>query len=210
VSETPLLHVMFSSLRATARLIGAGADANRVLELDGVTAVIVPSTPDRSVVNSVVYEHAELLEAALGTLADAYHDAGVRAWTVWTRDGDERAVNALESAGHKLDALPQAMGFALSELRGPPGPEPEWSGEWDLDGRGDQRPRLWGSPRDYGRPLWPGFRKALRTSTSPGGTANRPRWCWCTITTATAPSGSRPPCPRRNGGGSPAGCYTGR
>jgi GNAT superfamily N-acetyltransferase len=146
VSETPLLDVMFSSLRATARLIGAGADANRVLELDGVTAVIVPSTPDRSVVNSVVYEHAELLEAALGTLADAYHDAGVRAWTVWTRDGDERAVNALESAGHKLDALPQAMGFALSELRGPPGPEPEWSGEWDLETAGVINDLAYGDP----------------------------------------------------------------
>jgi GNAT superfamily N-acetyltransferase len=84
VSETFLLDIMFRPLRATARLIGAGAEANRVLELDGVTAAIVPSTPDRSVVNSVVYEHAELLEAALGTLADAYDEAGVRAWTVWT------------------------------------------------------------------------------------------------------------------------------
>jgi hypothetical protein len=98
MSETSLLDVMFRSLRASARLIGAGAEANRVLELDGVTAAIVPSTPDRSVLNSVVYEHAELLEAALGTLADAYDEAGVRAWTVWTRDGDERAVNALESS----------------------------------------------------------------------------------------------------------------
>jgi hypothetical protein len=120
VSETSLLDVMFRSLRASARLIGAGAEANRVLELDGVTAAIVPSTPDRSVLNSVVYEHAESLEAALGTLADAYDEAGVRAWTVWTRDGDEHAMNALESAGHKLDALPQRWGWRFRSSAGLP------------------------------------------------------------------------------------------
>jgi ribosomal protein S18 acetylase RimI-like enzyme len=142
----PLLEVMFRSLRASARLIGKGAEGNRVLELEGVTAAIVPAAPDRSVVNSVVYDSADVLANALGTLADTYEEAGVRAWTVWTRDGDERAVRTLESAGHRLDASPQAMGMALSELRDPPGAEPEWSSDWDLDAAGLINDRAYGDP----------------------------------------------------------------
>jgi hypothetical protein len=73
---------MFTSLRSTLRLGAKGGHDNRALELDGVTAALVPATPDRSVINSVVYDNPELLEAALDDLAAAYEQAGIRAWTV--------------------------------------------------------------------------------------------------------------------------------
>jgi GNAT superfamily N-acetyltransferase len=123
---------MFTSLRSSLRLSAEGGPGNSVLELDGVTAALVPATPDRSVVNSFVYDSPESLEAALDELAAAYEQAGIRAWTVWVPDGDDRSVRLLEDAGHKLDASPRAMHMELDRLGDPPGPEPEWSGAWDL------------------------------------------------------------------------------
>ena len=146
MDDASLLRTMYGSLHATARLMGKGAPDNRVLERDGVTALIVPSAPERSVVNSVVHDGAEALAAELDVLASAYSDAGVGAWTVWTRDGDDQAIEALEAAGHRLDASPRAMGLALSELRDPSGPEPESTGEWDLEAAGLVNDRAYGDP----------------------------------------------------------------
>jgi GNAT superfamily N-acetyltransferase len=146
MDDRALLESMFRSLRASAVLFGRGAERNATLELDGVTAAISPATPDRSVVNSVAYEHADALEAALDDLARAYEDAGVRAWTVWTRDGDTRAISALEAAGHSLDASPRAMALELTELAEPAPPEPSWTGDWDLDAAGLVNDLAYGDP----------------------------------------------------------------
>ena len=53
----------------------------------GVTACVSPARPERSVVNSVVYDDAEALIAAIPALAVTYEDAGIAAWTVWVRPG---------------------------------------------------------------------------------------------------------------------------
>jgi ribosomal protein S18 acetylase RimI-like enzyme len=45
-----------------------------------------------------------------------YRDAGVRAWTVWVLDGDDRTASALRAAGHVLDGTPAAMGGVLAEM----------------------------------------------------------------------------------------------
>ena len=132
MDDASLLSSMFDSLRASLRLGAKGATDTYVIELDGVTASVVPAAPDRSVVNSVVYDSPPKLEASLDELAAAYEDAGVRAWTVWVPDRDESVVALLEAAGHKLDASPTAMGMELDQLRDASGPEPEWSGVWDL------------------------------------------------------------------------------
>jgi GNAT superfamily N-acetyltransferase len=146
MDDASLRATMFDSLRASLRLGGKGAADTRVLELDGVTASIVPDAPDRSVVNGVVYDSPASLEAALDELAAVYEDAGVRAWTVWVPDGDENAVRMLEAAGHKLDASPRAMGMELDRLQDAPRPEPEWSGEWDLRSAGLVNDRAYGDP----------------------------------------------------------------
>lgn len=96
------------------------------LSLGDVRAAVVPSCPDRSVVNSVVYSSAESLEDRLPRLAEEYERAGVRAWTVWVPDWDERAAEALAGAGHALDAQPAAMVRSLDRL-----PEAD-EGELDL------------------------------------------------------------------------------
>jgi GNAT superfamily N-acetyltransferase len=96
----------------------------RVVELDGVIACVTPSIPDRSLPNSVLYEREEALEAALPELARAYDEAGVRAWTVWAPEHDERARRLLADAGHVLDATPAAMILDLAELEPPRSDDP--------------------------------------------------------------------------------------
>jgi GNAT superfamily N-acetyltransferase len=98
------------------------------------------------VLNGVVYQRVEALEANLDEIAAAYEAAGVRAWTVWVPEADRRAAELLESAGHVLDASPRAMAMELSDLGDPPGPEPEWSGEWDMEAAGHINDRAYGDP----------------------------------------------------------------
>lgn len=86
---------------------------------DDALAAIFPDVPERSVFNSVFYEDGERLLGSLDRIAAAYDEAGVRAWTVWVPEADERTAAGLAEAGHVLDAKPRAMGMEISKLREP-------------------------------------------------------------------------------------------
>jgi GNAT superfamily N-acetyltransferase len=109
---------MIESMRVAFRAVPA-ASSGRCLELDGVLAGITPVVPERSLPNSVLYDTEAALEAALPTLAGAYEQAGVHAWTVWVPEHHERARRALADAGHRLDATPTAMVARLDEVEPP-------------------------------------------------------------------------------------------
>ena len=111
LSERP-----YSSLWPFCRMVARSSEAGRLVQLDGVTAAIVPVTPERSVVNSVVYRSPAALERGLVAIADAYDRAGVRAWTVWVPEHDAAARKLLIESGHTLDATPRAMALALDEF----------------------------------------------------------------------------------------------
>jgi GNAT superfamily N-acetyltransferase len=143
--ERELLTTALESLRSSYALTVKGAHESHLLELEGLVASIVPATADRSVLNGVVYERTEALEAGLEEVAAAYEAAGVRAWTVWVPETDEHAIELLESAGHVRDASPRAMAMELSDLGDPP-PEPEWSGDWDMQAAGLVNDRAYGDP----------------------------------------------------------------
>jgi GNAT superfamily N-acetyltransferase len=115
-------------MRHWLRMLPAG----RVLERDGVTAAIVRAAPERSVVNSVIYENAEGLAAAYDEVAAAYAEIGA-AWTVWVPSGDEPARALLKRAGHVLDAEPVVMALDLSRgvERPPDGALEDWTGDGD-------------------------------------------------------------------------------
>jgi GNAT superfamily N-acetyltransferase len=117
LSELP-----YRSLWPFCRMVAASCKTGRLIELDGVIASVVAVSPDRSITNSVVYESADCLERALEPLAAAYEEAGVRAWTVWVPEGDERAQSVLAAAGHELDAKPAAMAIELEQFDRSPGP----------------------------------------------------------------------------------------
>lgn len=115
-----VLDVLFRSLRGFVRDFACATPDGTALQSGGITAGIVPASPERSFVNSVVYEDAAELERRLPELASAYDEAGVEAWTVWVRGGDPAAIRPLEAAGHALDGEPMAMARLLEGIE-PPG-----------------------------------------------------------------------------------------
>jgi GNAT superfamily N-acetyltransferase len=110
-----------------------GSETGRVVERDGLLAVITAGTPDRSVFNSVIYERPEALAETLDELAVTYDEAGVRAWTVWVPDSDTGSARLLEGAGHRLDANPVAMVLELAELAEPELGDLDWDANADAD-----------------------------------------------------------------------------
>jgi GNAT superfamily N-acetyltransferase len=80
----------------------------------------------------VIYADTDALVGALPDLAAAYESAGVEAWTVWVPQGDARAAEAIEAAGHVLDAVPRAMGVELGAVEPPDLGELDWFPGCDL------------------------------------------------------------------------------
>jgi GNAT superfamily N-acetyltransferase len=109
-------------MRRWFRLVASASPASRVLDRDGVMAVVVPAAPERAVLNSVLYEDAAGLAAAYDEVAAAYAAIGAT-WTVWVPAGDERAREVLRRSGHLLDAAPAVMAADLRDgvERPPPG-----------------------------------------------------------------------------------------
>ena len=120
-----------ASQRAFYRMFVPHSPGGRLLELDGVTAAIVSAAPVRSVFNGVVYEDADGLLGALEEIAAAYREAGIEAWTVWVPGAEGRVTHALEAAGHKLDANPEAMARLLDDVARPDLRD-EWTAEADI------------------------------------------------------------------------------
>jgi GNAT superfamily N-acetyltransferase len=107
------------SQRASYRAFDAGSPGARVLDLDGgVQATVTPAIPSRSLPNAVVYEHSQgaALRAQVARLDAIYVAAGVLAWTVWVRPGDDETASALAEAGHVLDGTPELMAAPLGDL----------------------------------------------------------------------------------------------
>ena len=118
--RAPEYERMLHSMRAFFRLVGRSSEGAHTIEPDGVIGCVCPKVPERSLPNSVVYESQDALIAALPELSRHYDEAGVDAWTVWTPEGDNDAIAALDEAGHKLDANPAAMTLDLADLEEPP------------------------------------------------------------------------------------------
>lgn len=97
----------------------AESTGGRVWQRDGLTAAIVPGSPQRSFFNSVLYEDPESVVASIDELDRLYSDQGVDAWTVWVPETDTAVVWALEAAGHRLDATPRAMAMPIGDLNAP-------------------------------------------------------------------------------------------
>jgi len=153
VTDEELLARMTCSQRAFYRLGPASAPRSRLWERAGVTAAIVPASPNRSVVNAVMYERDAELEGVLPELAGAYEEAGVHAWTVWVLPGDEQAPEMLQRAGHVLDASPPAMAaeIAAIDLGVAPG---DWERTDDLRVVAEFNERAYGyDPGDFTRVL---------------------------------------------------------
>jgi GNAT superfamily N-acetyltransferase len=129
-----LLERVHASMFHWGRLVATASPGARVFERPGVVAAVVPAAPERAVVNGVLYETPDELEAAYDDLAAAYAEAGAK-WTVWVQqEGRERAASLLGGRGHVLDAAPAAMARRLDDaIRRPPDDAlGDWTAEGDL------------------------------------------------------------------------------
>jgi len=120
-------------LRDSLRWLGGGSAGASVWEASGVTAAIVPAVPERSIINSAVYDDAGALDAAYDGLADAYAAAGVVAWDVWAPDFDSHALELLRARGHTFDGEPAAMILDLAGFESPGLGDLDWDGEATFD-----------------------------------------------------------------------------
>ncbi|HEU4656168.1 MAG TPA: hypothetical protein VFR97_01520, partial [Capillimicrobium sp.] len=104
----------------------------------GVVAAVVPVVPERSLPNSVVYrDPGALTDDVLDALGAAYDAAGVRAWTVWVRPGDDELARRLAARGHVHDGQPMLMAGELAAMDIAPRRELDWEPDpdWALIGR---------------------------------------------------------------------------
>lgn len=131
---------MEAAFAAFARSAGA-----RLIERDGVFAIVNPAVPERSVFNSVIYSDGAALAGARDELAAEYAAHGC-AWTVWVREDDAETAAALERAGHLLDAEPRAMGMELAGFEQPDLSDLEWTDEAGLELAGLLNDRAYGYP----------------------------------------------------------------
>jgi GNAT superfamily N-acetyltransferase len=98
------------------REVGGSSDRHALLERPGVVAAIASGSPERSLFNSVLYEHPLALEEHYEEIGAAYERAGVRAWCVWTPETDRATARFLAGRGHALDGLPRMMSIDLDEV----------------------------------------------------------------------------------------------
>ena len=141
------------SLRRFYRLLTESSTGGQLYERDGITAALVPATPERSFSNAVVYDHAASLERALELLASRYEEAGVRAWTVWVPAQDRKAAALLERHGHRLDAAPAAMGIELAGFSREPAQELEIDTDPDPADLGRLNDAAYGYEDEFSRAL---------------------------------------------------------
>jgi GNAT superfamily N-acetyltransferase len=117
---------MRRNMRAFYRLMGDGSPGGRLVEREGLVAAIVPSCPNQSVVNAVVYEDALAVMAGRPELEVAYRQAGIRSWRVWVPEGDSDLAQWLQRSGHQMSGSSRAMTLGLANV--------EFDGSTTLDG----------------------------------------------------------------------------
>ena len=113
-------------MRAFYRLLGGRSPGGMVVEREGLLAAVVPSCPNQSVVNGVVYEDPEAVRAVRDELAAVYARAGVGVWRVWVPEADRALAGWLERSGHQLAGSPRAMTLDLGQVDLEPVADLDW------------------------------------------------------------------------------------
>ena len=106
----------YASFERFLRAVGGGAAGNVLIERPGIVATVVPASPERSLFNSVLYEHPRALADHYDEISEAYASAGVRAWCVWAPEMDRESARMLAGRGHALDGLPRMMTLDLEAV----------------------------------------------------------------------------------------------
>jgi GNAT superfamily N-acetyltransferase len=145
---------MLASMRSA---FGAmGRRGGRWVDADGIGALVLPSVPERSVMNGVVYERGADVTSVYDELESLY--TGVQAWTVWVPEEDTRTSEFLIGRGHLHDGSPAAMALDLATFEAP-SELPSWE---------RATPEQLGTINDAAYPWKDGsFERAARVAISP-------------------------------------------
>jgi ribosomal protein S18 acetylase RimI-like enzyme len=96
-----------------------GSAGAAVRRLNGVSAAIFPSDPERAVYNNALLDRdlgpAERA-AAVDTMHEAYSSAGVDRYAAWVHESDEGMRAELSDRGYTVDEVTRAMGMSLDDL----------------------------------------------------------------------------------------------
>ena len=94
----------------------AGAALRR---LDGVTAAVFPSEPERAVYNNALLDRdlgRTERAAAVDAMEAAYNSAGVDSYAAWVHESDEGMRAELGSRGYGIDESTRAMGMSIEDV----------------------------------------------------------------------------------------------
>src|SRR5256885_16967873 len=100
MEDAGLWQRMLANMAGLFPLLAEHCTDGRVVRLEGVNAAIVPSCPDRSIVNCVTYSDPAGLDAALYELPAEDERAGVDARALWGPPHATEAPPAPEPARH--------------------------------------------------------------------------------------------------------------
>lgn len=160
IDEQELRRRAIDGVRDEVEAFGGGAPSSQVIRREGLVASLTPTSPQRSLFNSVFLDDPGVLAQQYERLAELYDSAGVAAWTVWVLDEDRASAEFLAERGHVLDAAPRAMAMELDRPpevpEAPAGVEP---GPCDPRTAADLNDRAYGYDEN-------GFRAALAGETS--------------------------------------------
>jgi GNAT superfamily N-acetyltransferase len=99
--------------------IARGCAGAALKRLNGVSAAVFPTHPERAVYNNALLDRdlgPSERAAAIDAMASAYNSAGVDRYAAWVHESDEGMRAELSSRGYTIDMSTRAMGMSLDDL----------------------------------------------------------------------------------------------
>jgi len=108
-----------ATLVASWRAYARGSVGAALMRLDGVSAAVFPSDPERAVYNNALLDRdlgRTERAAAVDAMEAAYDSAGVDRYAAWVHESDEGMRTELSARGYAIDESTRAMGMALADI----------------------------------------------------------------------------------------------
>jgi hypothetical protein len=156
-----------ATLLASWEEYARGSAGAAVVRLDGVSAAVFPSYPERAIYNNALLVRdlgSTERAAAVDAMAAAYRSAGVERYAAWVHESDEGMRAELSARGYAIKESTRAMGTSLDDRSLPP-PQVEigpldWAQYFGVPGKGRGA-------------RWPAQRRRPERISHPRGTARR-------------------------------------
>jgi GNAT superfamily N-acetyltransferase len=118
VTDTDLYARGAATLLASWEAVARGSGGASLARLDGVSAAVFPSEPERAVYNNALLDRdlgAASRAAAVDGMEAAYGAAGVDRYAAWAHESDAAMRTELELRGYAVEESTRAMGMALED-----------------------------------------------------------------------------------------------